>query len=195
MHGEKLKKAFGQYYDAPIEVWQHFESLCEEVHFKKNEIIKRPYQVEKYGYFLIEGSGGVFIWKENNYVCLDLMPENSFFCDHMSLITQEASPIETMALEKMVALRISKKNIDALKQTPMGGFLFLVGAENSFVEKQQQQIDLLLKTAEQRYVDLLHKNPKLIQNTAQKHLASYLGITTQSLSRIKNKITRLAKLS
>ena len=61
-----------------------------------------------------------------------------------------------------------------------------MGAENSFVEKQQQQIDLLTKTAEKRYTELLQKNPEIIQRIAQKHIASYLGITAQSLSRIRN---------
>ena len=70
----------------------------------------------------------------------------------------------------------------------MGQVIFLISAEWSFVEKQQQQIDLLLKTAEQRYLDLMEKQPDLIQRTPQKHVASYLGITTQSLSRIRRKI-------
>jgi CRP-like cAMP-binding protein len=105
----------------------------------------------------------------------------------MSLITGEASPLETMALENTTALQISKENIRKLKQSQFGSLLFLIGAENSFVEKQQQQIDLLMKTAEQRYNEQLSKNPQLIQRISQKHIASYLGITTQSLSRIRNK--------
>mgnify|MGYP002780854887 FL=1 len=188
MSGQKLKKSFGRYFDAPIEAWEYFANLCEEVNFKKNEIIKQSWETEKYGYFLLEGSGGVFIWKCSHYVCLDLMPENNFFCDYMSLITQQPSPIETRALEATVSLRISKANIDELKKTPMGNVLFLIGAEYSFVEKQQ--IDLLLKTAEQRYAEMLAKNPRMIQNTAQKHITSYLGITTQSLSRIRRKIAQ-----
>jgi hypothetical protein len=104
----------------------------------------------------------------------------------MSLITQVPSPLETIALEKTTALKISAKNISKLKESPFGNFLFLLGAENSFVEKQQQQIDLLTKTAEQRYLELIQRSPETIQRIAQKHIASYLGITTQSLSRIRN---------
>jgi len=77
----------------------------------------------------------------------------------------------------------------------MGMLLFLIGAENSFVEKQKQQIDLLTKTAEQRYVELLRKNPKIVQRIAQKHIASYLGITTQSLSRIRKKAAQFVFLT
>jgi CRP-like cAMP-binding protein len=187
----RLKASFDKYMVAPLEAWKNFADLCEIVHFKKNEIIK-PYGLpEKFGYFILSGSGGVFIWKENNYVCLDLMYEEAFFGDYMALITTSPSPLETMALENSEMLRISRANINILKQTAVGSQIFLLSAEWSYVEKQQQQIDLLLKTAEQRYVDLLEKQPNLIQRTPQKHIASYLGITTQSLSRIRKKISRM----
>ena len=188
MLAKRLKSSFDKYFEAPLPVWEHFASFCEMVHFKKNEIIKAADSTERNGYFILSGSGGVFVWKENNYVCLDLMYEDAFFADYMSLITGQPSPIETMALENSEMLKIPKANIEQLKQTPMGQLIFLISAESSYVEKQEQQIDLLLKTAEQRYKDLLLKQPQLIQRTPQKFIASYLGITTQSLSRIRKKI-------
>jgi CRP/FNR family transcriptional regulator, anaerobic regulatory protein len=184
---QKLKKSFDKYFEAPIEVWKSFVDLCDQVAFKKNEVIKPTNQTEKYAYFILSGACGVFLWKENNFVCLDIVLENDFFADHLSLISNQPTPLETIALEKTTALRISRNNIDKLKQSGFGAVLFLIGAENSFVEKQQQQIALLTKTAEQRYAELLEKNPQLIQRIAQKHIASYLGITTQSLSRIRKK--------
>lgn len=187
---QRLKSAFDMYFDAPILAWEQFASRCQLVHFRKNEIIKPYGEAEHYGYFILSGSGGVFMWKESTYVCLDLMLENSFFGDYMSLITGNASPLETMALEPSEMLRISKSDIDALKTTPVGGLLFLISAEQSFVDKQQQQIDLLLKTAEQRYLDLLERQPALVRRTPVRHLASYLGITIQSLSRIRKKIAQ-----
>jgi CRP-like cAMP-binding protein len=188
MIAKRLKTTFDKYFEAPLAAWAQFASLCDMVSFRKNEIIKPSGQSERFGYFILEGSGGVFLWKENNYVCLDLMYEDVFFADYMALITQQPSPLETIALENSTMLRISRQNIEALKETPMGQIIFLISAEWSFVEKQQQQIDLLLKTAEQRYLDLLEKQPDLILRTPQKHIASYLGITTQSLSRIRRKI-------
>ncbi len=190
MLAQRLKLSFDQFFDAPIEVWESFLKLCDFVSFDKNEIIKQANEVEKYGYFILKGSGGVFLWKENNYVCLDLFYEESFFGDYMSLINGESSPLETIALEKSEMLRISKVNIELLKGTEMGKFLFLVSAESTFVDKQKQQIDLLLKTAEERYIELLTFQPNIILRTPQKYLASYLGITPQSLSRIRKKIVQ-----
>ncbi len=188
MHEQILKSHFDHYFEAPLEVWKNFAGLSEEVSFRKNEIIKYAGQKEANAYFILEGAGGVFLWKETNYVCLDIILEHDFFADHMSLITGKPSPLETIALEPTKALKISRSNIDKLKSSQFGALLFLIGAEHSFVEKQQQQIDLLLQTAEERYRNLLLKNPELIQRIAQKHIASYLGITTQSLSRIRKKM-------
>lgn len=184
----RLKQAFDKYQEAPIDVWKSFVSLCKEVRFKKNEIIKPAGQTEKHAYFILDGACGVFLWKENSQVCLDIVLDNNFFADHMSLITKRPSPLETMALEKTRALQINTIQIEQIKKNLVGAGLLLVGAEYSFVEKQQQQIDLLTKTAEQRYWELVQKNPDIIQRISQKHIASYLGITTQSLSRIKQKI-------
>jgi len=192
---QKLKKSFDKYFEAPLGVWKNFINLCDQVEFKKNETIKETNQTEKYAYFILSGACGVFLWKENNFVCLDIILENDFFADHLSLINGKPSPLETVALEKTSALRISKSNIDKLKQSYFGITLFLIGAENSFVEKQQQQIDLMTKTAEQRYYEMMLRNPQIIQRIAQKHIASYLGIRTQSLSRIRKKYIDLNFLS
>lgn len=188
MIAQLLKQSFDRYFAAPIEAWEGFASLCKHITFKKNEIIKPADTKEKNGYFILEGSGGVFVWKEKSYVCLDLMYEGEFFADYMSLITNKETPIETLALENSSMLQISRANVDLLKESEIGQKIFLISAESSYVEKQEQQIDLLLKTAEERYKDLLAKQPQLIQRTPQKHIASYLGITTQSLSRIRKNI-------
>ena len=188
MIAKRLQESFKEYFDAPIETWLEFAELCEIVEFKKNEIMKRSGMTEKYHYYILNGSAGIFIWKENSYVCIDLVYEDEFFDDYMSFITGEPSQLETVALENSEMLRISKDSMNELKQTPIGSSMFLIATELQFVNKQKQQIDLLLKTAEQRYIDLLEKQPLLIQRTQQKHIASYLGITTQSLSRIRKKI-------
>lgn len=184
----RLKHSFDKYFNAPIEAWLEFAGRCELVTFKKNEVIKQAGAQEFFGYFILKGSGGVFISRGNDVVCLDLVYQENFFGDHMSLITGARSPLTTMALEASEMLRISVTNIEALKRTPMGQFIFLTAAEQSFVDKQQQQIDLLVKTAEQRYLELLERQPDVILRTSQKHIASYLGITTQSLSRIRSRI-------
>ena len=188
---KRIKETFDKTYEAPLIVWEQFASLCKLKTFKKNTIIKEGGTVERYGYFILKGSAGVFLWKDDNYVCLDIMFEEDFFGDSMSLNTGMATPIETMAIEDCEMLQISLSNIMKLKESEFGKILFMHAAEMDFVNKQQQQIDLLLKTAEERYLELIKKDPKFILRVPQKHIASYLGITNQSLSRIRKKIAEL----
>ncbi len=82
---------------------------------------------EKCAYFILGGPCGVFLWKENNYVCLDIVLENNFFSDHMSLITNQHSPLETIALKKTIALRISASNIAKLKKIPIRQCIIFIG--------------------------------------------------------------------
>lgn len=180
-----LKAAFGPIYEAPLSVWETFASFCEWTSFRKNEVIKAAGSVETAGYFILKGAGAALVWKEHQMVCLDFLLEHDFFGDTMSLYTGEPSPVETVALEDSEMLKISRENIHKLKETEIGRLLFLRGAEDDFVKKQKQQIDLLLKTAEQRYRDLQKERPDLILRLPQKYIASYLGITTQSLSRLR----------
>jgi hypothetical protein len=66
--------------------------------------------------------------------------------------------------------------------------LFLAGEESTNVEKQTQQIEIMTKSAEERYLNLMKTRPEILQRIHQKHIASYLGITTQSLSRIRKNL-------
>lgn len=186
MLAEILKKSFDKYFYAPIEAWEEFAEYCEPVSFIKDEIIKPQNTTEKYFHFIIRGSAGIFLWKENNFVCLDFAFDNNFCGDYMSLLTQKPTELEVVALEKSKMARISRNNFYQLGRKSVGQIIMQISAETSFVEKQQQQIELLTKTAEERYEILQDKFPNIDQRIAQKHIASYLGITPQSLSRIRN---------
>lgn len=183
-----LKRAFDTYFPAPIEAWLDFAACCSEIEVKKGEILKKANSIERFMYFIVSGSAGVFIEKENNEVCLDLGFENHFFADYMSILTGAPSPLQTIVLENSTLLRLTREDYIKLGQTEIGMILMRAAAESAYMGKQQQQIDLLTKTAETRYLELLQVQPTIINRVSQKHLASYLGITPQSFSRIRAKI-------
>jgi CRP-like cAMP-binding protein len=183
-----LKSSFDSFFDAPIEAWEDFAANCDVVSFKKDEIIKHQNSKERYFYYIIKGSVGIFLWKENNFVCLDFAFDGHFCSDYMSLLTKKATPLQVMALENSQMLRMTTQNYDLITQQPVGKILRLVAAEMSYIGKQQQQIDLLTKSAKERYQLLLKQFPNIQNRIAQNHIASYLGITPQSLSRIKRQL-------
>ena len=103
----------------------------------------------------------------------------------MSFTTQQPTPIEVRLFEDATIFNISYNNFQQiLEVSNYGEKLTRLAVETVFIEKQQQQIDLLTKTAKERYIELL-QDKKGIDRIPLKYLASYLGITPQSLSRIR----------
>ena len=188
--GKLIKNIFDPYFEAPVEIWESFAKYLEPKSFKKNEVIKDANQKEKYLSILTKGSAGIFLWKENATICLDLCYENEFFGDYMSFLMQKPTELFTLAIEPTELLSISYSDLNELyKSSEIGLNIGRIASESLFIHKQTQQIDLLMLTAEERYLDLLKRQPKIIQRTPQKHIASYLGITPESFSRIRKKIT------
>jgi CRP-like cAMP-binding protein len=186
---ERIKHIFDPYYSAPVEVWEALASVMRERTYGKNEILKNSFQTEAFLNIIISGSAGIFLDKNGHTLCLDLCYENDFFCDYMSFLTQTPTPLYTQALEKTTVLSATFQAMETLYvASPMGVQIGRIAAESLYIHKQQQQIELLTLTAEERYKQLLQKQPETIKRTPSKHIASYLGITPESLSRIRKTV-------
>lgn len=185
---EIIKQNFDPYFEAPLEAWKSFTDLGEVISTAKNQILKINNTTEKYLSFILKGSGGILIWKDTNFVCIDLCYEGDFFGDYMSFLIQQPSPLEVVTFESSEIFRISHSEFIKLSfNTEFGDKICRFAAEGLLIHKQDQQINLLIKSVAQRYEELLKKQPNISLRTPQKHIASYLGITPQSLSRIRSR--------
>jgi CRP-like cAMP-binding protein len=184
-----LQRAFEPLYPASLQVWETFVQAGDMVRTRKEEVLKAAHTREQYFYFMLRGSGGVLLWNRNNFICMDFCTENEILCDFMSFLQQTPSPIEVITFEESELLRISKAKYHALTQSGIGAEISRACSEALFMHKQQQQIDILTKTAKERYHDLQTRQAHLLQKIPQKYVASYLGITPQSLSRIRSELS------
>lgn len=185
---EIFKTAFDPYLNAPLDIWETFSEHGEIVQTQKNQVIKNYGDREKYFYFIIQGSGGIMLYQSNNYLCIDLCYDGDFFGDYMSFLTHQKTDLEVICFEACTLFRISRANFQALTENEYGRLICQSASESLFIHKQTQQLELLSKTAEQRYIDMLEKQPNIIQRTPNKYIASYLGITPESFSRIRKNI-------
>ena len=60
--------------------------------------------------------------------------------------------------------------------------------ERLYIMREEKEISFATQSAEQNYLDLLKTQPELIMQIPQKYIASYLGITPESLSRIRSRL-------
>jgi len=182
---EKLKQCFDPFIKLELDIWENFGKYGEVRQLPKETIVKEAYTTEKYMNILFEGSGGNLIWNNNNYVCIDISFEKDFLIDYMSFTTQKPTPIEVRLFEDSTFFSMSYLNFQKILNTRENGEkISRIVTEVAYFDKQQQQIDLLTKSAKERYLELIHMK-KNTENIPLKYLASYLGITPQSLSRIR----------
>ncbi|MFT6036753.1 MAG: CRP-like cAMP-binding protein [Marivirga sp.] len=185
MIAQRIKEAFDPYFNESLENWEKFASFGKVINCPKGEVLKRPNEIEKFIYLILTGSGSIHLWNKNNYKCVDLVYEFDFFGDYMSYVTQQPSPLETITIEDSELLQIPFHNFQKmLTELKRGEKIARIMADFAFFAKQEQQIDLLTKTATERFLQLNAQIPTLLERTPKKYIASYLGITPQSLSRI-----------
>jgi CRP/FNR family transcriptional regulator, anaerobic regulatory protein len=185
---QTFKTTFDPYFDAPLAIWETFAKNGDVIETSKNEVIKKYGEREKYFYFILKGSGGIMLYQNNNYLCIDLCYEGDFFGDYLSFLTNQKTELEVICFEPSILFRISKERFHKLAETEYGRAICQTASDSLFIHKQTQQLELLSKTAEYRYLEMLEKQPNIVQRTPNKYIASYLGITPESFSRIRKKI-------
>lgn len=180
-----LKKYFDDIIELDLGVWENFAGLGIVRLFPKETIIKHSNTTEGYFNFIVEGCGGNLIWNKNKFACTDISTQHQPICDYVSFITQKPSPIEVRLFENSKVIQIHYQSFQKIFLSGNHGEkVSRLALESAYKEKEQQQIDLLTKTAKKRYLDMILERPPL-ETVPLKYLASYLGITPQSLSRIR----------
>ena len=186
---ERIKEIFDPFYKADINLWTAFTKFLHIRTFEKNEIIKDYDKTEKYINILISGSAAHFVLANEKDVCINLYYENQIFSDYLSFLTQSATVIKTQALEDTVIWSISHHDLNELySKSQTGLFIGKAISDAMFIRKQSEQINLLTLSPTERYLKLIKERPEIFQRTSLKILCSYLGITAESLSRIRKKI-------
>jgi len=190
-HIDQLKNTLLKLVRLTTAEWLAFAQNLEAVNYNKNDLLCPAGHVEQYIYFIHTGLVRVYFQKEAEELTLNFHFENEFVSSFSSFLTQTPSRVAVQALDKIQASRIHYKAIQALySHSHNGERIGRLIAESLYLAKTNREIDLLSLSAEEQYLNLLQKNPKFISHLSVKHLASYLGIQPESLSRIRHKIGR-----
>ncbi|NLT49895.1 MAG: Crp/Fnr family transcriptional regulator [Ignavibacteria bacterium] len=183
-----IKNSFDKYYNFPISFWEEIECKGEILSVGKEEILKSRDKTENYLYFIVKGSAGILLWNKNNFVCTDLILEGDFCCDYFSFITRLPTPYEVLTFEKSQLFKISyQKLTDIICSSELEDKFWRYATSALYIDKNLQFMQSITKSAAEIYNLLTANHPNLIKRIPQKYIASFLGITPQSLSRIRRK--------
>lgn len=185
---ERIKEIFDPFYKADIQLWTAFANYIQIRTFEKNEVIKAYHTTEKYINILISGSVAHFVLAADKDICINLYYEEHIFSDYLSFLTQSPNIIQTQALEDSIVWSISHVDLQNLySRSATGLFIGKAISDVMFIRKQSEQINLLTLSPAERYLKLIKERPEIFQRTSLKIICSYLGVTAESLSRIRKK--------
>jgi CRP/FNR family transcriptional regulator, anaerobic regulatory protein len=122
---------------------------------------------------------------------LQFAAENYWINDLGSFHSEKASELNIDALDDTMVLQINHSDLISLyKQASKFDRIFRVLIENSFVSLQKRLLQNISSTAEERYQSFLETYPHLANRLPQTQIASFLGITPEFLSRLRNKLSK-----
>ena len=169
--------------------WNLFNKRLIYKEFKKNDLILRTGEVENFMYFLVDGVSRIFQYKNDIEYTLRFNFPITPFNSYASFITQTPSIINVEAITDVKVLRISYNDMQSLyDESKMAERLGRRLIELLYVQREIKELQMHSKTAEDYYCELVKSNEELTGQIPQKYIASYLGITPESLSRIKRKL-------
>lgn len=170
--------------------WNEFSSKHTRREFKKKDVILKVGEVENYLSVVEEGVARLFFEKDNKELTIRFVFNYQHLTAYDSFTQRTPSKCNVEALTDMVVWRVHYDDLQGLyRRHAVGNLIGRLTVENLYVEKLNREFSLLSSTAEERYLTLLKEKPNLFQLIPLKHIASYMGITPQALSRIRKRIS------
>ncbi len=156
---------------------------------KKRQFIVQPGFVARHRYYVVQGSFRAYvIGDEGQEHTVQFAVDDWWISDYNSYIFQQPASMFLMALEDSIILQIDYEAEQKLKQgRHVFESYFRILAENTAAYMARRVIINLTKTAEQRYAIFLEGYPDIVGKVPQYALASFLGMTTEYLSKLRKK--------
>lgn len=160
--------------------------------FAKKDFLFRSGDVQKEIGFVCKGLlRRYYINEKGNEITTGFTKEHEYATDYPSFIRQQPSKYNFACLEPSIIIKLKydtlQEGYSKFKNSERYGRLI---AEEVLSIQTDRVESFLFQNAEERYLDFLKHNKDIINRISLTHLASYLGIERQSLSRIRSKIAK-----
>ena len=157
--------------------------------YDKSEIIFTEGNVSDEIYFVTKGCVRLFYNVDGTDKTAFFYTEGKFICAGESYTFNIPASENYQAAEQTEIFVFTKSKIDVLlKEVPKFEIIARIATENELITSQKVIASFVTKSAEERYIDLLNTQGELFQRVPQQYIASFLGVSPETLSRIKTRV-------
>jgi CRP-like cAMP-binding protein len=185
----EIKKYVAKYIQLTEEEESYFVSQLRIAKVKKKDFIVRPgYTCKSRSYVLKGAMRAYLVDNKGQSHTIAFAIEDWWISDMNSYLNQEPATLFVEALEDTTLIQFDYISEQRLLETiPKFERFFRIISQRSFAFLQKRMLSNLSKTAEERYDEFMQKYSAIAIRVPQYALASYLGFSTEFLSKIRNK--------
>lgn len=186
---QKLIGSIQKWVDLDPDEADKIHGAFEFLELEKRTQILKPGEISRQIFFILKGVICSFFIDEKGVEHIyQIQLENGWIGDLESFLTQKHGNFYLETLEPCLLLQISKDRLENLYQeVPKLERYFRILFQNAYMHALQRLNSTMRTTAEERYQEMVKENRDILQRVPQAYIASYLGITPESLSRIRKK--------
>lgn len=152
----------------------------------KGDLVLKNNEVCRHIYFVNKGLVRIFYYKNGKDITEWFADEKQFFFSIGSYFQEQPSKLIIEAIEDSEIIQLSKEGQDRLRKTNLEiSNLIIAFYSRSLVLSQIRMESMQFETAAKRYQNLMTQQPNILQKVPLQHIASFLGITQETLSRIR----------
>jgi len=169
--------------------YKDLEQICTTKSYKKNEFVLKENAVCDGFYFVKSGLLRIFYHKQDKEISEWFAFENTFCFSIISYFKNTPSHLIIQCIEDSEVLTVTKKALNILRNRnfEIANFAYEL-VSSSLIISQVRMASIQFETAIKRYEDLLSLHPSMIQRIPLHFIASYLGVSAETLSRIRAQI-------
>jgi CRP-like cAMP-binding protein len=185
---DALRALLGRYVRLPDEEWARFAGLLRPRRLRRGAHLVRAGERVRALSFIVSGVLRRYYVVEGREVTTGLLVEHSFATDYPALCADDVSESSLQALTAVSLLSVDVAELQWLARGDGSWRDFAPAAGIALARRRERrQVELLTRSPEERYRDLLRQCPTLMDRVPHYHVASYLGITPESLSRLRRR--------
>lgn len=152
---------------------------------ERNDFLKVKGSIDTNIYYIESGSLRVFVLNDCEEQIIRFGYKDNLIVSLDSYLTGKASELYIQAIKKTVIKVINKAHIDSFLESEKNRDLWIKILENLVIQQMEREIDILTNSPKERYERVLKRSPQLFQEIPNRHIANYLRMSPETLSRLK----------